>query len=61
MPLYVYRCSCGYEFEAIKKISEREHASCKNPEGCLGIAKRQLSAPAGIVNGEYEKGKMYLR
>lgn len=61
MPLYQYKCSCGYEFEAIQKIKDREHAACKNPKGCLGVGKRQLTAPAGIVNGYLDSGKMYVR
>lgn len=61
MPLYQYKCSCGYEFEAIQKIKDREYAACKNPKGCLGLGERQLSAPRGIVNGECDKGKMFIR
>lgn len=60
MPLYNYLCPCGYEFEAIQSINNREHAACRNPNGCLGVGKRQLSAPGGIVNGEYQQGKMYV-
>lgn len=60
MPIYNYKCSCGYEFEALNKIENREYASCKNPKGCPRIGKIQLSAPKGINGGFYDKNvKVY--
>lgn len=55
MPMYEYECSCGNRFEAIRKISERdEPIACKNPEGCLGLAKRVVTAPAYVHGGFYD-------
>ncbi|HBK9529097.1 TPA: zinc ribbon domain-containing protein [Escherichia coli] len=57
MPLYDYSCECGNYFEKTRKISERSSAEC--PE-CHKEAKQQLTAPAGIQNGYYEQGRMFI-
>lgn len=43
MPIYVYRCDCGAQFEEYKSISE---AGKKSPCKC-GKEAKQIIAPAG--------------
>ncbi|WP_392503874.1 FmdB family zinc ribbon protein [Kluyvera intermedia] len=58
MPLYDYQCTkCSKEFEQRRSISERQTTEC--PE-CHSVAKQQLTAPAGISDGYYNPGKMYI-
>ncbi len=40
MPLYLYRCRCGNEFEAIKPIALRDEAHCPK---CDRLAQKKLS------------------
>lgn len=47
MPLYEYKCKCGFIFEDLKKMDE-DTASCKK---CGGTAKRQMSRVASVVAG----------
>ncbi|EKT3983759.1 zinc ribbon domain-containing protein [Klebsiella aerogenes] len=56
MPLYDYTCECGKEFEKRRSISDRQTAECS----CGKIAKQQLTAPAGISDGYYNPGRMYV-
>ncbi|MEI9816002.1 zinc ribbon domain-containing protein [Enterobacter hormaechei] len=56
MPLYDYHCECGKEFEKRRSISERATAECE----CGKQAKQQLTAPAGISDGYYNPGRMYI-
>ncbi|WP_074167800.1 FmdB family zinc ribbon protein [Enterobacter cloacae] len=56
MPLYDYRCECGKEFEKRRSIAERQTAECS----CGKTAKQQLTAPAGISDGYYNPGRMYI-
>lgn len=30
MPLYDYKCECGYEFEEVRTIKERNNVTCSN-------------------------------
>lgn len=46
MPLYMYKCECGHEFEELAKFTE-ETQPC--PE-CEKVAKRQMSAPSHRLN-----------
>lgn len=58
MPLYDYQCTkCSKEFEQRRSISERQTAECPK---CHSIAKQQLTAAAGIQNGYYEQGRMFI-
>jgi putative FmdB family regulatory protein len=46
MPIYEYGCEdCNEVFDALRKASERETASCPT---CNGTAKQRVTAPAGI-------------
>lgn len=55
MPIYDYKCSCGYKFELLRKISERdERVACTNPKGCSGLAERAVTAPAFVHGGFYD-------
>lgn len=40
MPLYEYRCKCGYRFESRKPVEERQTAVCPK---CGEIAEKKLS------------------
>lgn len=51
MPMYDYHCQCGREFEALRKYSESQAASCPS---CIREAPKALSAPAGICGGFYD-------
>ena len=38
MPLYSYKCeSCGYEFDAVNKIAERNYQTCSRCESLCEI------------------------
>lgn len=50
MPIYDYRCSCGWSGELLMAVDARDGALCPNCQRC---PKRLLSAPlfrfAGVV------------
>lgn len=59
MPQYSYFCEpCKEYFDALRKIADRETATCPF---CEKPAPKTISAPAGIVNGYLDPGKMYVR
>jgi len=45
MPLYLYVCKCGEQFEAIKSIASRHDAICK----CGKTAKLKISAWGRVI------------
>lgn len=51
MPIYEYRCdSCGYELEALQKLSDEPLKNCR---GCDATALRRLiSAPSFRLKGD---------
>lgn len=52
MPMYDYQCKrCENEFEAMKKLSERENADCPK---CGNQAIKLISAARGIHGGFYD-------
>lgn len=53
MPLYDYRCTCGWQGELQLPIDERDRAVCPN---CLRTPERQLAAPMGKMAGVTLKG-----
>ena len=55
MPMYEYSCPvCGSGFEALRKLSERDHAiACPS---CGAAAERRLSAPMFMANGLSRSG-----
>lgn len=58
MPQYNYFCNeCKEEFEALRKISDRETATCPF---CEKPAFKTISAPAGITNGYFEQGRCFV-
>jgi putative FmdB family regulatory protein len=42
MPLYTYKCECGYQFEDLQRMSERHQAECIV---CGKFAKQKIDAP----------------
>jgi len=40
MPVYEYKCECGYEFEDLNRISQRHQAECLR---CGKMAKMRIS------------------
>ncbi|MEZ7211430.1 zinc ribbon domain-containing protein [Pantoea ananatis] len=51
MPMYDFECDCGQQFEAIRRINERDKAQCPY---CFSEARQMLTAPAGINGGFYD-------
>jgi putative FmdB family regulatory protein len=49
MPLYDYRCTCGWFGELALPIDQRDQAIC--PE-CMRCPERQLAAPLGRMRGQ---------
>lgn len=47
MPLYEYKCKCGFMFEDLKRVDEST-AICKS---CGKVANRQISRCATVVAG----------
>ena len=46
MPLYGYKCECGYSFEAIKPIDDRHNAVCPK---CNKPASITVSAWSRVI------------
>ncbi|WNL63061.1 hypothetical protein [Citrobacter phage Ci1] len=58
MPVYNYACTyCKHQFDAMNSIQGRMFKECPK---CKKQACKTVSAPGGIVNGEYQQGKMYV-
>lgn len=53
MPLYDYRCTCGWRGELQLPIAERNNGICPN---CLRRPERQLAAPMGKMAGQVARG-----
>ena len=52
MPTYSYHCPNHGEFEALRKISERDSAECKQ---CGSISYKLVDAQGGITDGYYNQ------
>jgi putative FmdB family regulatory protein len=51
MPLYNFKCvKCEHEFEEYIASTNIDELYC--PE-CMGMAKKQMPAPMGLVKGNY--------
>lgn len=49
MPLYDYKCTeCGTNFEANRRIADREASDCPH---CGGLGAQQISAPLVSLDG----------
>ncbi|MBI4310975.1 MAG: hypothetical protein HY681_04255 [Chloroflexi bacterium] len=48
MPIYVYKCSAGHEFELRQSFSASAEAECPT---CSGQARRKIHSPAVIYKG----------
>ncbi|EEU9511433.1 hypothetical protein R1S87_000735 [Escherichia coli] len=57
MPVYDYRVKYNDSLEKICSVLQCIEAEYPN---CNSISKQQITAPAGIQNGYYEQGKMYI-
>ena len=48
MPFYNYKCSCGNEFEELRRMSEHEIAPCT---ACGGVAEQTVSGARIATHG----------
>jgi putative FmdB family regulatory protein len=53
MPIYDYRCTCGWSGELMLPVEYRDQGFCPN---CLRRAERQLAAPMGRMAGRVVQG-----
>ena len=53
MPIYAYKCTCGWSGDLIRTIDLRDNGECPN---CLRRPERQLAAPLGRVSGRTPQG-----
>ena len=53
MPLYDYRCTCGWSGELQQPVDRRDAAVCPN---CLRCPERLLAAPMGKMAGQTARG-----
>lgn len=53
MPIFDYRCSCGWSGELVQAVDERDGAQCPN---CLRSPERLVAAPLFRFAGRVTKG-----
>lgn len=53
MPLYDYRCTCGWSGELQRPIDQRDNAVCPD---CMRTPERQMAAPMGKMAGQVAQG-----
>lgn len=53
MPLYDYRCTCGWAGELNVPMAKRDNAVCPN---CMRGPERLLAAPMGKMAGQVARG-----
>lgn len=58
MPIYEYKCDCGYKFEDLQRMSERHQAECIV---CGKFAKQVVSAPRIDPNADLPGARMVQR
>jgi putative FmdB family regulatory protein len=58
MPVYEYKCECGYKFEDLNRMSERHQAECI---ACGKFAKQVVSAPRIDPNADLPGARMVQR
>ncbi len=60
MPIFVYRCDKGHEFEELQTIHEAPLETCREP-GCDALVQKVICAPNFTFKGGAPTPRFYKR